>query len=120
MRFLSADAVNRYDLLEPYLADYSTERAVTQQKVLFRMTGDPIFARYRSKFLAELNRFAAAQVTRCVLSCRRYGRLPGLRNSPEETVADSLSWEAEPRLAPGATLEPARQFYALAVASSHS
>lgn len=45
---------NRYDLLEPYNNDYSPARTIAQQEILFKLTGDPIFAAYRDAFTHDM------------------------------------------------------------------
>lgn len=57
--------INAYDMMQPPVADYSPERTIGQQDILFKMTGDPAFAAYRDMFEAdmrdEINAAAAAK-----------------------------------------------------------
>jgi hypothetical protein len=55
-RFMEPGKINRYDLLEPYMPDYSPERTWSQQHLLFKITGEPIFARYRDEFREHTHR----------------------------------------------------------------
>ncbi|KLK92318.1 hypothetical protein AA309_15155 [Microvirga vignae] len=54
-RYRKRGGINAYDLLRPYLADYGPERTIVQQDILFKMTGDPIFAEYRNMFEADMH-----------------------------------------------------------------
>ena len=54
MEFRRPGEINRYDLLEPPIADYGPDRTIDQQDFLWRMTGDATFARYRDVFRADI------------------------------------------------------------------
>jgi hypothetical protein len=56
LRFRVPGKINRYDLLEPYMADYSPERTWGQQHVLSRISGETAFAHYRDVFRADILR----------------------------------------------------------------
>lgn len=46
--------INRYDLMGEPIADYGPERTISQQDILYKMTGDPVFAIYRDVFEADM------------------------------------------------------------------
>jgi len=54
LRYRNPGGINAYDLMQPYIADYGPERTVVQQDILYRMTGDPVFAKYRDIFGADM------------------------------------------------------------------
>ncbi len=45
---------NAYQLLQPSLPDYGPKRTIKQQGILYRMTGDPVFLRYRDMFQTDM------------------------------------------------------------------
>jgi hypothetical protein len=54
LRYRKPGGINAYDLMQPYIADYSPIRTIRQQDILFRMTRDPVFAKYRDLFEADM------------------------------------------------------------------
>lgn len=52
--------INSYDMLEPRVDDYSPARTISQQEILYRMTGEPVFAAYRDAFKADMGERVAA------------------------------------------------------------
>jgi len=49
-----AGKINAYDLMQPPLDDYGPERTIDQQNILYKMTGEPVFAIYRDVFEADM------------------------------------------------------------------
>jgi hypothetical protein len=47
-------AINAYDQMQPDVADYGPARTTDQQDILFRLTGDPVFAKYRDMFEEDM------------------------------------------------------------------
>jgi len=46
--------VNAYDMIQPPVDDYGPERTIAQQDILFKMTGEPVFAIYRDVFEMDM------------------------------------------------------------------
>ena len=49
-----AGSINAYDLMKPVWVDYGPERTVDQQNILYEMTGEDVFRRYRDMFAEDI------------------------------------------------------------------